>query len=288
MMVEPVGDGPAAATPTPDARAMRRDPRNDGAGIPHVPFSHDRTRLPVPTLRRRRGPRPRSTGNLADLMRKSWPFALAVIAVGGLAGVAIAGRPDSQRPVRARPLHHASRSITDADRPRSRRPRRRRSRQPRSDDHERADHHDRWPTRSPRRPRPRSLRPRRSCGNHDDDRRSVAARPGPLVIVNGDGRFRLASITADRVWPLGYEIVLGDTLQRVDVDHIYYRARVRRRGCDRRQRHPRARCDHRRVSRLTRRPISNADDRGDVLIVLGPDARVDLLDQTPPVGWRIL
>ncbi len=38
------------------------------------------------------------------------------------------------------------------------------------------------------------------------------------MLANGDGRFRLASITADRIRSLGYIIDLGDTLNRVERD----------------------------------------------------------------------
>ena len=44
-----------------------------------------------------------------------------------------------------------------------------------------------------------------------------------LVIANGDGRFRLASSTADRVRPRGYIIDLGDALSPVTATVIYYR-----------------------------------------------------------------
>ena len=44
-----------------------------------------------------------------------------------------------------------------------------------------------------------------------------------VVIANGDGRFRLASATADRIRTLGYIIDLGDTPTLVDATIIYYR-----------------------------------------------------------------
>jgi len=91
-----------------------------------------------------------------------------------------------------------------------------------------------------------------------------------LVLANGDGRFRLASITAERISPLGYIINLGDALQTVDATIIYYRP-----GFD----------DEAEVvandikvpaaiiAALPSTPsITNSDDNGDVIVVLGPDA----------------
>jgi hypothetical protein len=44
-----------------------------------------------------------------------------------------------------------------------------------------------------------------------------------LEIANGDGRFRLASITGDRLRPLGYIIDLGDAIAPVDATVLYFR-----------------------------------------------------------------
>ena len=43
------------------------------------------------------------------------------------------------------------------------------------------------------------------------------------MLANGDGRFKLASTTADRMRPLGYIIDLGDSVKPVDATIIYYR-----------------------------------------------------------------
>ena len=92
-----------------------------------------------------------------------------------------------------------------------------------------------------------------------------------LVIGNGDGRFRLASTTADRLRPLGYDIDLGDALVPVDVTIIYYRP-----GFD---------DEAEIVAKDVGVPdaiiaafptngaqITNSDNAGDVILVLGPDA----------------
>jgi hypothetical protein len=93
-----------------------------------------------------------------------------------------------------------------------------------------------------------------------------------LVIANGDGRFRLASVTADRIAPFGYIIDRGDAVSTVPATIIYYRP-----GFD----------DEAAVvanaigvpgAVITAlpasgsQPITNSDDRGDVIVVLGPDA----------------
>jgi hypothetical protein len=91
------------------------------------------------------------------------------------------------------------------------------------------------------------------------------------VIVNADGRFRLASITADRIRPLGYPIILSDSLQKVAATTIYYRP-----GFD----------DEAAVVAAdilvpnaiieplpsNAPPITSSDDAADVIVLLGPDA----------------
>jgi hypothetical protein len=93
-----------------------------------------------------------------------------------------------------------------------------------------------------------------------------------LVIANGDGRFRLASITAERISPLGYIIDLGDALKTVDATIIYYRP-----GFD-----DEAEVVANDISvpgailnalpTSSAQSITNSDDNGDVIVVLGPDA----------------
>ena len=92
------------------------------------------------------------------------------------------------------------------------------------------------------------------------------------MIANGDGRFRLASITADRIRSLGYIITLGDALNTVDATVIYYRPNFDDEAAF-------AAIDIGVPDAIilafpTRaaQPITDADDSGDVIIVLGPDA----------------
>ena len=93
-----------------------------------------------------------------------------------------------------------------------------------------------------------------------------------LVLANGDGRFKLASITADRIRPLGYIIDLGDPLKSVSSTIIYFRP-----GFD-----DEAGIVAKDISvpgaivaalpTNSAQAITNADDSGDVIVVLGPDA----------------
>ena len=92
------------------------------------------------------------------------------------------------------------------------------------------------------------------------------------MIANGDGRFKLASTTADRIRPLGYIIDLGDTVNTVGVTVIYYRPGFADEaeivGAD--VGVPNAIITA--FPAKSSQPITNSDDRGDVIIVLGPDA----------------
>jgi hypothetical protein len=108
-------------------------------------------------------------------MRKSWPFALAVIAVGGLAGVAIAGRPVPADefvlgPSVTVPVTDSTTTTGPGNDHGAARQRRRRcdddnvrvdhvGRDTGNDDHRRGADHDR-------------------CCHHDNTRRTTAARPG--------------------------------------------------------------------------------------------------------------
>ena len=90
------------------------------------------------------------------------------------------------------------------------------------------------------------------------------------MLANGDGRFRLASITADRLQPLGYIIDLGDTPETATATVVYFRP-----GFDDEAeivatdlKAPQAT-----VAPLpTNVAITDSDSRGDVIVVLGPDA----------------
>lgn len=189
-------------------------------------------------------------------MRRSWPFALVVVAVGGLAGLAIAGRPVPGDPFKLQPTG------TDAEAP------------------------EETSTTSIAATTPVV----------DAATTTVVASAGPvppttspaaatttiagtlprdqvrLVIANGDGRFRLGSITADRLAPLGYPIDRSDALRTAAATVLYYRP-----GFD----------DEAKIvatdlgvpdaivtalpTNLSQ-PITNSDSTGDVIVVLGPDA----------------
>ncbi len=200
-------------------------------------------------------------------MRKSWPFALVVIVVGGLAGLAIAGRPVPSDPfvldpsltvAEPTPSTSVGTSTTSTSEP--------------------AVTTTIAATTSvsvstsvaPTTVVPTTTEPPTTTT-------TLSGGPLPrnqvrLVIANGDGRFRLASATADRIRSLGYIIDLGDTPTLVDATIIYYRPGF----------------DDEAVYAATdigvpdaiilafpakaSQPITDSDARGDLIIVLGPDA----------------
>ena len=205
-------------------------------------------------------------------MRKSWPFALAVIAVGGLAGVAIAGRPEPADPFVLDPSItvpvEASSTTTTVP--------------------------------STTTTAPSTTTTVAATTTVPASTTTVAAatttttRPattttiavttttigGPLprdqvrlVLANGDGRFRLASTTGQRISPLGYIIDLGDAISTVPATVIYYRPGFEDEaavvatdiGVPNAVVAP--------LPTNTSQPITtNSDNRGDVIVVLGPDA----------------
>jgi hypothetical protein len=201
-------------------------------------------------------------------MRKSWPFALAVIVVGGLAGVAIAGRPVPADPfvldpsitvpvvgatvpvIATTPPAAATTTTVSAT------------------------------TTTPSTTSvAASTTSTTAATTTTQSAATTTTVAGPLprnevrlVVANGDGRFRLASITADRIAPLGYIVDLGDALRKVGATVIYFRP-----GFD----------DEAAIVAKditvpdalivpiptnSSTPITNSDDRGDVIVVLGPDA----------------
>ncbi|MEP7200994.1 MAG: LytR C-terminal domain-containing protein [Ilumatobacteraceae bacterium] len=201
-------------------------------------------------------------------MRKSWPFALAVIVVGGLAGVAIAGRPvPSDQFVLDPSITVVIDSVPTSDEP--------------------AATTTVEPSVTPiastttesstTSVAPTSATNAATTTTAQEATTTTVRSPVPrqqvrLVIANGDGRFRLAAITADRLSPLGYLIVQGDASRTVDATVIYYRA-----GFD----------DEAAIvandilvpgAIITAFPtaapptITTSDDQGDVIVVLGPDA----------------
>ena len=204
-------------------------------------------------------------------MRKTWLFALAVVVVGALAGVAIAGRPESVDPfvldpnvtvpIDASATSEAA-STTTVSPPTTA---------------------TIASTTTPAAPTTTAAIPETTTSTTEAPTTTETATTttiaGPLprdevrlVLANGDGRFRLASITAERISPLGYIIDLGDALQTVDATIIYYRP-----GFD----------DEADVvakdigvpgAIIVALPtgsapsITTSDDSGDVIVVLGPDA----------------
>jgi hypothetical protein len=207
-------------------------------------------------------------------MRKSWPFALAVIVVGAFAGLAIAGRPVPSDtfvldPSITVPLETTSTSViastTSAAEP--------------ATSTTSTTTTTTAPASTSTSVAPTTAAATTTVAPTTTDVPTTTTIPGPLprnkvrlVLANGDGRFKLASVTADRIRSLGYIIDLADTLNRVGATVIYYRP-----GFD----------DEAEIAandigvpdaiivafpKNSSQPITNSDDSGDVIVVLGPDA----------------
>ena len=201
-------------------------------------------------------------------MRKSWPFALVVIVVGGVAGLAIAGRPEAVDPFVLGP--GTTGAISTSPTPVT------------------------APTTSTSAPvttttiaattvlastsiAATTVPTTEAPTTTEVPTTTTIAGPLPrdqvrLVIANGDGRFRLASVTADRIRSLGYVIALGDALNTVDATVIYYRPDFDDEAVF-------AAIDIGVPDAIilpfpfkTSQAITDSDDSGDVIIVLGPDA----------------
>ncbi|MEO8266532.1 MAG: LytR C-terminal domain-containing protein [Ilumatobacteraceae bacterium] len=206
-------------------------------------------------------------------MRKSWPFALAVIVVGAFAGLAIAGRPVPSDtfvldPSITVPLETTSTSVVSAT----------------TSIGEPATSTTSLATTTSTVSASTSVASTTAAVPTTavpttSDAPTTSTIPGPLprnkvrlVLANGDGRFKLASVTADRIRSLGYIIDLGDTVNLVDATVLYYRP-----GFD----------DEAAIAANdigvpdaiivafptnSSQPITNSDGGGDVIVVLGPDA----------------
>jgi LytR cell envelope-related transcriptional attenuator len=202
-------------------------------------------------------------------MRKSWPFALVVIVVGGVAGLAIAGRPETVDPFVLGPgttgaistsSTSVSASTTSTSEPAT------------------TTTIEATTTVPPSTSVAATIVPATEAPT-TTEAPTATTIPGPLprnqirlVIANGDGRFRLASITADRIRSLGYIIALGDALNTVDATVIYYRP-----DFDDEAAFAAIDIDVPDAIILpfpfnASQPITDSDDSGDVIIVLGPDA----------------
>jgi len=205
-------------------------------------------------------------------MRKSWPFVLVVVIVGGLAGIAIAGRPEPGDPFVLDP------SVTVADATTSS------IASPTTSTSEPATTTTTTiaiattttllpstsvlPKVAPTTVAPTTTAPPTS---------TTILGPLPrdqvrLVLANGDGRFRLASATADRIRPLGYNLVLGEALNTADATVIYYRP-----GFDDEAAYVAEDIGVPDAIILAfptnaSQPITDVDASGDVIVVLGPDA----------------
>lgn len=204
-------------------------------------------------------------------MRKSWPFAVAVIVVGGLAGIAIAGRPTASDPFVLDPSITVVSDTTPSTEPAS----------TTSTTVKAVTTTTVVPTATdgPTTSVADTTGPTTTVGPTTTAAPTSTTIAGPLprnkvrlVIANGDGRFKLASTTGDRLAPLGYIIDLADALKVVDATVIYYRP-----GFD----------DEAEIlakdvgvpnaiviafPASASEPITDSDDRGDVIVVLGPDA----------------
>ncbi|HEY5424070.1 MAG TPA: LytR C-terminal domain-containing protein [Ilumatobacteraceae bacterium] len=203
-------------------------------------------------------------------MRRSWPFALAVIAVGAVAGVAIAGRPTPSDEFVLDP------SVTVAVEPPTS------TTVPADTTTSAAPATSTTEVTTTTAAATTTLAPTTVASTEAPTTTAAATTtiiPGPLprdqvrlVLANGDGRFRLASTTADRIRPLGYVIDLGDAINPVDATVIYYRP-----GFD--DEAAFAAVDIGVPDALilpfptnASQPITTSDGNGDVIVVLGPDA----------------
>ena len=201
-------------------------------------------------------------------MRKSWLFALAVIVVGGLAGVAIAGRPERADPFVldpniTAPIAASSTSETGATTTTIGATATTTTTTTAAATTTSSAATTTTTTEAP--------------ATTEAELTTTIAGPLPrdqvrLVIANGDGRFKLATTTADRIRPLGYIIDFGDSLQPVSATIIYYRP-----GFD-----DEAAIVANDISvpgailaalpTSSAQAITSSDGNGDVIVVLGPDA----------------
>ena len=206
-------------------------------------------------------------------MRKSWPFVLAVIIIGGLAGLAIAGRPvpsdsfvlDANANVTV-PISQSATSVAVSTT---------------SISVQAATTTIAATSTVPTStvPTSTSVAPTTTVAATTTETPTTRPVGGPLprnqvrlVLANGDGRFRLASITADRIRSLGYIIDLGDAVNLVDATVLYYRP-----GFDDEAAFAAADIGVPDAIILPfptngSQPITDSDDQGDVIGVLGPDA----------------
>ena len=189
-------------------------------------------------------------------MRASWPFGVAVIVVGGLAGALIAGRPRPTDPFVLEPTT-TSAELSTTSQPTSVVP-----------------SVGSTPASTPDSTVATTVA---TTVNATTEVPATApnAEPVPrdevrLVIVNGDGRSQLAAITADRIRALGYIVDVGVTSYRVDETVLFYRP-----GFDReatKAANDIGVPDAVLLEYSTEQPITSSDASGDIIVVLGGDA----------------
>jgi hypothetical protein len=205
-------------------------------------------------------------------MLKSWPFALAVIVVGGLAGLAIAGRPvpadtfvlDASNTTQVAVSTTSTVAGTTA------------TTAPAATTTATAA----APTTTAAAPTTTTAAPTTTAAAPTTtvaDTTTTVEGPVPrdqirLVIANGDGRFRLASSTADRIRPLGYIIDLGDALTPVTATIIYYRPGLEDEAAIVAADISVPNAILTEYPTRASQPITSSDDNGDIILVLGPDA----------------
>jgi hypothetical protein len=209
-------------------------------------------------------------------MRKSWPFAVAVIVVGAIAGIAIAGRPVSNDPFVLDPTitaRSAAAPTTDVIVSTST------TKPPTTTTTRAATTTVESTSTSVTRTTPvtttsvsgtvaSTVQPSTTTATAATLTRDQVR----LVIANGDGRFRLSSITADRIRPLGYPIDLGDVPQKVVATIIYYRPGFDDEAAIVAQDILVPKAIIAAYPSDASQPITNSDVLGDVIVVLGPDA----------------
>ena len=205
-------------------------------------------------------------------MGKTWLFALAVIVVGGLAGIAIAGRPEPADPFVLDPnitvpIDVSSTSEADAT-----------TTTPRATTTTGAT----TTTTTAAAATTTSIAATTTTttaapATTEAETTTTIAGPLPrdqvrLVIANGDGRFKLATTTADRIRPLGYIIDFGDSLQPATATIIYYRPGFDDEGAIVANDIGVPGAILAALPTSSSQAVTNSDGNGDVIVVLGPDA----------------
>lgn len=191
-------------------------------------------------------------------MSSYWPFGVAVIVIGGLAGVAIAGRPGPVDPFVLEP------SITAAESP--------------------STSEAVVPTTIAEiitLPASTSVASPVASTVVPTTTEVLTTTPDPrpfprdqieLVIADGDARFQLATITADRMRALGYIVVVGDTSYHADETVVFYRPGFDKEATNAANDIGVPDAVILELSSEESQPITSSDASGDIIVVLGPNA----------------